>query len=163
MPAEPFADQLKEIGQAHRDFPQLQTRIQSNPADLEAAAKLAAIYAMRGDGLHAAAMIAQAEKADPDNSKGALTKAYNTLGDFYQEAERYDSAIPLFQKAASTGKEPRDVAYAHLSIAQCYVSQMKNAQAIPELEAVVNAAGTPADMKKQAQEMLAQLRARGQQ
>jgi tetratricopeptide (TPR) repeat protein len=162
MPAEPFTEQLKQISQAHRDFPQLQEDIKAKPDDVVVAGRLVAIYAMRGDAQHAASMIAQAEKADPDNSKGALTKAYNAVGDLYQEQEQFDSAIPYFRKAASTGKDPRDVAYAHLSSAVCYLSQRKNADAIPDLEAVVNAADAPADLKKEAQDLLRQTRGQGQ-
>jgi hypothetical protein len=50
-----------------------------------------------------------------------------------------------------------------LSAAECWLSQRKNAEAIPELEAVTGAAHAPADLKKQAQQILTQIHARGQQ
>jgi tetratricopeptide (TPR) repeat protein len=158
MPPGPFGEELKRIAQAHKDFPQLQARLKANAGDAEAAAKLAAIFAARGDDKRAGELVAQAEKTADGAAKLALAQAYNALADYYQGEEKYDRAVPLFRKALALAAGPRETAYARLSIAVCFLSQDKKQEAIPELEAVVKQSDAPADMKKEAQDLLSQLK-----
>ena len=157
LPPAGFSDQLTQIEQAHKDFPALQDRFKANPKDVEAAAKLAAIYAVRDDADHATTVLAQAEKLDPQNRKGYLTKAYNAVGDMYQNDQKLDKAIPFFRKAIQTGQMPADIAYAHLSIAVCYLMQHKISDAVPELKTTAAMANAPKDLKQQAQQILEQI------
>ena len=76
--------------------------------------------------------------------------------------ERWRSESPE-QPKNEQEKEPRDVAYAHLSIAFCYLSQRKLKEAIPPLEAAIKVPNCPADLKKQAEQILAQVKAAGGQ
>src|SRR5262249_2076747 len=146
---------------AHKEFPQLQARLKSKPDDGEAAVRLVAIYAMRGDEKRAGELLAVAEMSELESVKAALPKAYNALADYYQEKEAFDQAIPLFRKAIAAGKEPRDVAYAHLSIAFCYLSQRKLKEAVPELQATIELPNCPPDLKKQAEQVLDQVKKAG--
>jgi tetratricopeptide (TPR) repeat protein len=81
------------------------------------------------------------------------------VADRFQEKQQFDKAIPLFRKAVAAGRSPYDIGYARLSIAVCYMSQHKNQEAIPELEATLAVPNVPADMKQQAQQLLDQLKA----
>jgi thioredoxin-related protein len=154
MPPADFAQQLSFISAAHRDFPRLTARYKANPGDMQAAGSLATIYAGRDNTEKAAQLISTVEAKDPHNSRGYLTKAYNKLADSYQNANDFDKAIPLFRKAASTGKDPSDVAYAHMSIAACYIAQNKPDLAKPELEKVTHMQGVSDSDMKQATDML---------
>ncbi len=156
-PADGFSEDMQKAISLHKDFPALLARYKSNPNDLETTAKLAAVYAGRGNQVKAKQLLAQAEKQDPDNTKGLLTKTYTALGDSYQEDQQFDQAIPLFRKAAKTGKDPYDLAYAHLSIAVCYLQQNKLPEAVPELKATVAVPNAPKDLKEQAQQILSQI------
>jgi tetratricopeptide (TPR) repeat protein len=158
MPPGPFAQRLTEIAERWKAFPAMQARLKADPGDVEAAAKLVATYAARGDEERAVALLTQAEKADQTKAAGHLAKAYNAVADHFQAKHEFDRAIPLFRKAAATGREPYDIAYARLSIAVCYLSQQKPAEAIPELEATVALPNAPQEMKQQAQQMLAELK-----
>ena len=160
MPPDPFAAEMKKVKASHAAFPGLLRRSQTNPKDAEAAAKLATLYARRGNTERASALLTRAETVDPKNAGGHMTEAYLALGDYYQERRSFDRAIPLFRKAAATGKEPAQKAYAHLSIAVCHLSQNNTEAAVPELEATVALPGVPAEMKDQARKMLDQIRQR---
>ena len=159
MPPGPFAERIRLISDAHRDYPALQKRVEDDPEDLEALGKLVVIQHMRKDEKRAAELLDQGLKKDPENAKGQLTKALNAVADQHQEAREFDEAIALFRKAADTGKEPSDVAYARASIAVCLASQGKFQEAIPELEAVRKVPGASKEEKAQAEMMLKQLQA----
>src|SRR5262245_3114323 len=161
MPPEPFAEQMTLIAAAHKEFPYLEARLKSKPDDGEAAAKMATILAARGQEKRAAELLALAEKSDTEAAKAALPKAYNALADYFQEKEEFDQAIPLFRKAIAAGQDPRDIAYAHLSIAVCYLTQRKLKESIPDLEATTRVPNCPPDLKKQAEELLARVKAAG--
>lgn len=161
MPPAPFAEQMKRLISAHRDLPVLEAKIKQNSSDADASARLAVIYAGQGKQQRAAAMLSRAEKGKL--SADTLAKAYNAVGDSYQEARQFDKAIPLFRKAARTGKQPYDVAYAHISTAVCYLTQGKYKEAIPELQATIAVPGAPKEMKSQAQQILAAVKKQMQQ
>lgn len=158
-PPADFARDLNDILVAHKEFPVLQSTLKANPGDIETAAKLATIYAKRGDTEQATTLISRVEAVDPQNSKGYLTRAYNALGDSYQGDQKFDQAIPQFRKAATTGKDPSDVAYARLSIAACDVQSGKIKDAIPELQAIAQMPNAPQSSKDEAATMLKQIQA----
>lgn len=159
MPGGPFADEMKKIETAAKDFPKLTERVQKDPSDVEAIGRLAVMLHQRGDIKKAAELLDQGEKLDPKNAKGLLTLAYNAVADDYQEAQKFDQAIPLFRKAAETGgKDVEAIAYALTSIAVCQASQQKFAEAIPDLESVLKLEGISKDSRMQAEQMLMQLR-----
>jgi len=154
MPPEPFGKALQRIMQEYKDFPKLLQQYQDHPEDLEALGKLVVIYHNRRNDARAAELLAAGEKQDPENAGGHLTKAYNAVADGYQEQEEFDKAIPLFQKAAKTGQDPADKAYARLSLAICYLSQDKLDEAVPELKAILEMAGAPKEDQELAQRIL---------
>jgi tetratricopeptide (TPR) repeat protein len=153
MPPDAFAAELTKITKVHAEFPKLEAKYRANPNDAVTAAKLASAYAGKGDQAQAERLLGAAEKLDPTGKSGDLATAYNAVGDSYQEQQKFDRAISLFRKAVTTGKTPRDIAYARVSIAACYLTQGKAAEAKPEIEAVLKMPNAPADMKEAAQSM----------
>jgi tetratricopeptide (TPR) repeat protein len=151
MPPEGFSQEMTKYVEAHRDLPKLEARIKSNPGDTEVAAKLASIYAGRKEIERAEKMLAVAA-GNPQSP--LLAKAYNAVADHYQLAEKFDKAVPLFEKAIKVGKTPYDVAYGRISIASCYFSQNRPKDAIPALEALVAMPDCPAEFKGQGKQML---------
>jgi len=158
MPPEGFSEKLEAIAKGYKEFPELQGQYKKDPKDLQTAGKLAVGYIQRGDEARAEEIVREAEKVDPDNSQDQLTKAYNAIGDKYQEEQQFGKAVPMFSKAVKTGKKPEDVAYAQMSIAVCDLMQNKLKEALPELEAVTKLEGAPKDLKEQAEQYLKQLR-----
>jgi tetratricopeptide (TPR) repeat protein len=154
-PADGFSQDLTKFVTAHRDLPALEARYKANPADATTAAKLASIYAGKGEIQKAEAALANAAKADPGNSTGLLASTYNAIGDYYQEKHQIDKAVPEFEKGAKAAKTPYDRAYAYISIAACRFEQQKPKDAIPALDAVLATKGAPAEFTDQAKQMLA--------
>ncbi len=74
--------------------------------------------------------------------------AYNTLGDYYQDKNDNDHAISYFSRAADAATDPSDNAYARLSLAQCYMSQKKNAEALAQLKTADALPNLPQDDKE---------------
>jgi thioredoxin-related protein len=155
MPAAPFAQEMEKYISVQRDLPSLEARVKQNPGDAGAAARLARIYANTGEQTRAAQMIKQAETADPKSP--ALAAAYHALGDTYQNQRKFDTAIAYFRKAIQQGKDPYDLAYSHISIAVCYLSQRKIKEAIPSLKATIAVPNAPRQLKDQAQLYLNQI------
>jgi len=161
LPPANFATELTRIAQEHQQIPVLQSRFRAHPQDVEAAGKLADLYARQRDTARAGAVLASAEQRDPHNSRGCLTRAYNDLGAAYVQQGSLDQAIPLFRKASRTGKQPLDVAFGHMSLAICYLQQHEPAQAKPELKAVLAMPNAPGRIKQAAQQMLGAIQQHG--
>lgn len=159
LPAEPFAEKMTAIDAANREFPRLVARVDKDGSDLEALGKLAVAYHDRGNAPKAAETLKQAEQLDARNARGLLTRAYNAVADDHQESQQFDKAIVLFRKAADTGgKDVGAVAYALQSIAVCYLSQGKTAQAQTELESVLKLDGLSKADRDQSNQMLEQIK-----
>lgn len=159
MPPEGFSQQMEAIAKSHSEFPALEAKYKAHPNDAAMAAQMAGAYAGRGMMVKAESALAAAEKG-PSQDKNALAKAYNAVGDHYQESGEFDRAISLFQKGAKLAVSPNDLAYSHMSIAACYWSQNKPSAAIPSLEATLKVPNCPKDMKAQAEQMLAAAKTR---
>ncbi|MFO0959886.1 MAG: thioredoxin family protein [Isosphaeraceae bacterium] len=159
MPGEPFADKMTAIDAANKEFPNLVARVDKDGSDLEALGKLAVAYHDRGNPKKAEETLKQADQLDAKNAKGLLTKAYNAVGDDYQEAQDFNKAIALFRKAAETGgKDVNAVVYALQSLASCYMSQGKAAQAQAELESVLKLEGLSKGDRDQTMQLLEQIK-----
>lgn len=175
MTAEPFAAEMKKhaetytkVAAARRELPDLKAKYEKDGKDLANLGKLIVAYHDRGDADKARDLLKAGEALDADNAKGCLTKAYSAVADDYQSdamealeghnaaraTELFDKAIPLFQKAARTGKDPADVYYARSSIAACYLSEGKIKEGYKELKAALKIEGAPADEKKQGEELI---------
>lgn len=147
-----FAESMTKLITAHRELPLLEAAMAKNPNDSETAAKLAPLYAGKGDTEKTAAALKIVETNSPKSP--ALPGLYNALGDAYQNSEKFPQAIAQFTKAIATGTAAKEVAYAHISIAFCYLQQNKLKEAVPELEATIATPNAPADLVKQAQDVL---------
>lgn len=145
--AAPFADRLNLIAAAHHGVSPLQTRVKTYPDDMKATGKLAAVLALQDKIADSEALVAQAEKTDPDNAQDQLTLAYNLLGDYYQDKNDLDKAVSYFARAAKSARNPSSNAYARLSLAQCYMAQKKNADALNELKTADALPDLPRDDK----------------
>ena len=140
---------------AHKELPALEAKAANGSADATTLAKLTAIYAGKNDVKRTGTTLAKLEQSGSGQAGATLAKAYNAAGDMYQNAKQFDKATSLFQKAAKHSKTPYDKAYAHISGAACLFATGKPKQAIPDLKAVLAMPNPPAEMKKQAQQMLA--------
>lgn len=116
----------------YADFPKTAARAAKHPKDVAAVARLGEIYATRYDIAPALAKLKQAEALDPNNRADKLTKLYNAVGDYYQNASRFTTAIPYFQKAGNTSKSTDQRAYGYLSIVSCYFSMVQDEKGTPE-------------------------------
>jgi len=153
---EELAPKMSRIAQSHQAFPQLVDRFKAKPDDAATAAKLAAIYAERGNIMKAEAMLEVAEK---DQAAGAsLAIALSSLGDYYQSNSKFDRAIPFFQKACKVGPTPNDIAYALISEAACYFQSTRPKEAVKPLEALLKLDGAPKQWVTQGKQMLEQAR-----
>ena len=152
LPPEPFAAQLKQVTESHKQLPALIAKVKANPRDGVSAARLASVYAMQQKLETALKYLGIAEK----NAREApeLAKAYNAVADVYQERGEFDTAIPYFQKAVKVSRSGNDTAYAHISIATCYFQSNRPKLAIPSLEALVAMEDAPKEFREQGRQML---------
>ncbi len=150
--ADAFATHLTDALRAYKETPALESALRKNPKDADAAAKLAAYAAAQGDAERTVELLKIAEEGRAKNAD--LSALYNAVADIYQERQDYDRAIPLFQKALALGKDPKNLAYAHISLGVCYLEQSKMAEALPEFRATAAVPNAPAELKKQALEFL---------
>ena len=97
------------------------------------------------------------ETNDPKDP--ALPSAYLALGEAAMEEQKADVALPLFRKAAALSKDPEETAKIHFSMAICYYTQQKIKDSLAELETVAANKGCPANMKKQAEAGIKQMKA----
>lgn len=156
-PAAPFAHKMRKLVLAHRYFSEADPKYKRDPKDVEAICKLSAASAWRDDPDHAKALIVEAKAADPQNAKGYLAIAYNALGDYYREHGPKDMAALAFQKAVLAGKQPADLAYAHISLALLYESQSQFKDALSELDKTVAVPDCPPSFKDEAQQLRAKI------
>lgn len=151
----------------YADMPKMESALRRNPKDLTAISRLGVIYADRYQISPALAKLNKAEEIDPKNGTDKLSDLYNAVGDYYQNASQFDSAIPYFQKSADTAKTTDDRAYGYLSIVTCFltidppdspknpnrlVANMK--KSVPMLQACLKLPKLKDDDKKLAEQML---------
>lgn len=161
LPGKDFSEQMKKFVQGYKEFPVLKAQYAKDPSNLEAAAKLLDIYAAQGKTDLVDALLNRIEAGDPNDEKGFFGKSANAVGDMYQEGQQIDKAITYFRKTVQAGKTPKDVAYAHLSMAVCYLSQKKMDQGTSELTAAAAVPNAPRDLTDQANSFLKALKEQG--
>lgn len=118
----------------YADFPMAVARAAKHPKDVAAVARVGEIYATRYDIAPALVKLKQAEALDPNNRSDKITLLYNAVGDYYQNASRFTTAIPYFQKAGNTSKSTDQRAYGYLSIVSCYFSMVQNEESAPQVK-----------------------------
>src|SRR5579862_7939897 len=126
--------------QDYADEPAAEKKYKANPKNLDAVARLGAIYADRYQIAPALNKLAEAERLDPNNASGKLTDMYSNIGDYYQNASQYEPAVKYFKKEAETSKLTDKRAYGYLSIVACYFSM--------DVPSDPNQAPTPEEVKK---------------
>ena len=153
MPPESFSSEMKAYVALHTDFPKMEAKYKAGDHSPQALSTLALGYSARGNFTKGEELIAAAEKAGSSKPSASLARAYNVVGDHYQESQQLDKAIGYFRKAiAST--EPSVASYAHMSLAFCYGPQRKTDQAVNELKAILAMPNAYAGDKKMAQELI---------
>ena len=156
-PPAPFAEQMKKIADSAKAFPSANAAFKKNPNNVANAAKITDLYANRGDAKHASAAFAYVKKNDPNNAQGYLAKSANNIGDLYQATGDLDKAVPYFQEAARSAKTSGDAAYAHMSIAACFMQMRDTGRAVSALKTGLANRKVTASDKKEMQTMLNQI------
>lgn len=160
LPPEPFAARLQEIARAHRELPALEARFKANRGDAATAARLVSLYAERGEAAKASAALTSLQKSDPRNAQKRLVPALLAVAsmfithDSFGQPEHISRAIPLLRQAIPLAADPRDRAYARLSLGVCYIQRQDRKAAAAELKKLIATPDTPADMKERAQRIL---------
>lgn len=152
--AKDFAESIRRFVQGYKEFPALKAAYAKNPNDLQAAFPLLSVYSARADTLLVDALLNRIERCDPEDRKGFFARSANIVGDMYQANREYDKAVPYFRMAAQAGKNPKDVAYAHLSLGIGYVKLKRQDEALSELVAAVSVENAPQDLVDQAKSYL---------
>lgn len=147
-----FSAEMNKAGNIRAEIAKFQKAIQANPADGDALAGLASAEASQGRLDKASADLAAAESAKVTH-KEILLDAYNAVGDGYQNAGKFDQAISVFKKAISQGFEKQS-AYARISIAICFATSNRLADAKPFLEDLIKQKEAPKEYVNQANQML---------
>jgi tetratricopeptide (TPR) repeat protein len=155
--AGPFSHTMRKLVMAHRYTSEAQPKYERDHKDVEAICKLSAASSWRDDPDRAKELIVEAKAADPKNANGYLAIAYNALGDYYRERGPNETATLAFQKAVQAGKQPADLAYAHVSLALLYESQEQYKEALSELDKTVAVPDCPKNFKDQAEELRAKI------
>ncbi len=155
--AGPFAHIMRKQVMAYRYASEAQPRYDRDPKDVEAICKLSAANSWRDEPDRAKDLIVEAKAADPANTKGYLAIAYNALGDYYREHGPQDTAVLAFQKAVQAGKQPADLAYAHISLALLYDDQKNYKEALAELDRTTALPDCPKNFQDQAKDLRAKI------
>ncbi len=158
-PPAKFAETMNEIGQDYRDYPALVAKVKANPGDATAAVRLAEIDINRASPADALTV------ADALTQHGGGAKAaslYNTVADYYNQTEQYETATQIFQKALSYGRNRRDVVVAaHMGLVTSYGGQHKAPELDNELVTLIQLPDTPSDVKERARKIRVKLRQMG--
>lgn len=120
-PAE-FVKHANTFVKDYADFPKASAKLQSNSKDLDAITRLGVIYANRYEIAKAEQLLNRASAIDPQNKTDKLSELYGAVGDHYQNASKFPTAIKYFEKQAAMSKTTDRKAYGYLSIATCYLS-----------------------------------------
>lgn len=158
MPPDGFAPEMQKYISLHSEFPKVEAKYKAGDRSVPTLSTLSWAYAGRGNSAKAEELLGQAEKASTGTVTSALAKAYNAVGDSYQEKQQFAKAIGFFTKAEKS-TDADAVTYARISVAVCYLSQNKLDQGASELKALIAMPNATPTYKKQAEEMLKQVEA----
>jgi tetratricopeptide (TPR) repeat protein len=123
----------------HAEFGPAMAKYKTNPKDLDAVTRLGTIYGDRYQIAEALAKVKEAEAIDSANKTDKVSDLYNSVGDYYQNASKFEPAIKYFQKAADTSKSTDKRAYAYLSIATCLFTMDPSEGPEPTAKQLANA------------------------
>ena len=117
-----FVDRLILARQLTPVVIQAEQKLKKDPNDALSLELLAMSCAKRWMPDQSRAALDRASKRDPHNHAGKLGVAYNSLGDYYQQSNEFETAISFFQKGAAVAKDTAEKAYSLYSISSCYLS-----------------------------------------
>jgi thioredoxin-related protein len=155
-----FLIALDRFDTARRDWPMVRQRLQKNPADLEANARAAAIYASKGMREQSELALRKAEAGN--HTSRYMVDAYLAVGDNFQSAEQFDAAIRCFKKADALAKDPKSKSYARMSTMYCLLGQDKREAAVKVAKTIVVMAGAEPQWIRSARGVLARAAAQPQ-
>jgi tetratricopeptide (TPR) repeat protein len=153
LPPADFAAQM-ELANLARDLPLLERRASQHPTDAKTLSSLVAIYSSQKEEAKMTAALGKFRAADRGNTSGYAAKTLNAVGDYYQLSNKMQQALPYFEEAAKVAKNPRDVAYALISEASCYMGLGDKKSAIPILERFLRLGPAAKDYEATAKSML---------
>jgi tetratricopeptide (TPR) repeat protein len=135
-------------------IPDYESQLTTHADDAALTEKLAYLYSKSGQADKAEHLLDKAAVLDPENKAQKLGTAYNSIGDYYQDAQKFDKAIPFFKKGAAVAKDDTEKAYSDVSIATCYFAMEQPKNAVPFLEDMLKLKNISDDDRKTAEEML---------
>jgi thioredoxin-like negative regulator of GroEL len=160
-PPEQFAKSITEIIAEHRDVPGLEQKVKSGTVDGTGAARLAKVYAKRGQPSKAVNALTVAERLQSNGTQATLTETYLLLGNGYGRANDLTAARKFFTKATRSAQRPNDLALARLGLVACLFQEKKYKEATPILNSVTSTKGLPPQLAQAAQQMLAYAKSNG--
>ncbi len=159
-PAKDFAASMERAATIRQDLSKYKAELNSNPKSYDGLIGMATLEAARGNTDAAVGYVDQAAHVRTGTSEGRLLDAYNAVGDAYQNDNQFDKAISYFSKAIVPGFDKQST-YARISIAVCYLSSNRVAEAKPYAEAVLKVPNAPKEYTDQAQQILKVIKAQG--
>ncbi|HVT13880.1 MAG TPA: thioredoxin fold domain-containing protein [Fimbriimonadaceae bacterium] len=153
-PAPQFAASLQKAASSNGAREKFQSALKANPNNFDALVGLATLDAGLGDTATATNLVGRAAKVAKASQKGALLDAYNAVGDGFQNDEKYDGAVPYFEKAIDPAF-PKQAAYARISLGVCYLSLRENKKAQVVLQQLLKMGKEADEYRDQAKQMLA--------
>ncbi len=140
-----------------QQMPALRAELAKQPSNAGLISRMAMLYAKTNQLSAASALLARLEKTDPHNKTGMQAPLLQKIADAHQSAGQYSEAIALFQKSLAVANTPYEKAYAHISIASCYLQQNQPDKAVPQLKATAAVPNCPPDILQNAQLALKQI------
>lgn len=133
-----LANRLEFLLTSINQLDSAQKRLQANPADAGAIEEMALYYAKMGRVAKSIEFVEKAIRLDPRNEKKGIARAYNALGDLYQNNNIFDPAVDYFKKAIPYGNNPRDLVYSYVSIGSCYLQSNRPNLSRPWFQKIID-------------------------
>lgn len=154
MPPADFAKQMDMAQGVETELPKLEAEFHNSGGNAEIDSKLISYYGGMDSLDKIQKVLPSLDRLSSGSPSAQLGSAYNAAGDAYQNAGKNKEAIDLFRKGEMTGK-PEQIAYARISMAQCYFALNDPKSAVPVLKAFLSMGPEADSYRKSAEAMLA--------
>jgi thioredoxin-related protein len=156
MPPADFEKQMDLASGSETELPKLEATFKKTGGNPALDSKLIAYYGGTNQIDKIKPVVESLEKFETSAPSAELGDAYNAGGDAFQNAQQFPQAIAYFRKAEMDGK-PTQVAYARISLAECYLAGNDVTSAAPVLKALVKMGPEADAYRTQAQQILDQI------
>jgi len=129
-PPTAFVSEINKVLDIHKETPKIRAALRKDPKDCEANVKWIQVLAPRGDTDDALKVLEKLEKAECPSVM--LARAYNAIGDLYQNNGGMDEAMTYFTKAEEVTADVAERSYAKVSMMSCriYMKDSDSAKSI---------------------------------